>query len=130
MKYTLAVYGAPYSTQASQTALQFATAALELGHSIYRIFFYMDGVHNATDLAAPPQDEQNIPAEWAALIDAHKIDAVICVAAALRRGIVDKAEAERYEKPAYNMSNSFTISGLGQLVDASIESDRLITFGA
>jgi len=89
----------------------------------------MDGVHNATGISLPPQDEQNIPADWAALISQHGIDAVVCIAAALRRGVIDKTESERYEKPAHNLSGSFSLSGLGQLVEAGIESDRLITFG-
>lgn len=130
MKYSLAIYGAPYSSQAPDTAYQFAKAALAAGHEIYRLFFYMDGVHNATEIAAPPQDEQNIPALWSELIQAHNIDAVVCIAAALRRGVLDQTEADRYEKPSCNLAPGFTLSGLGQLVEAGIESDRLITFGA
>jgi tRNA 2-thiouridine synthesizing protein D len=129
MKYSLAIYGAPYSSQAPQTALLFAQALLDAGHSIARVFFYMDGVHNATGISSPPQNEQNIPADWAALISQHGIDAVVCIAAALRRGVIDKAESERYEKPAHNLSEPFGLSGLGQLVEAGIDSDRLITFG-
>ncbi len=129
MKYTLAIYGAPYSSQAPQTALSFAKSLLESGHSIYRLFFYMDGVHNASAIAVPPQDEVNIPAEWSALIRKYDLDAVVCIAAALRRGIIDKTEAERYEVSAHNFAEGFTLSGLGQLVDAGIASDRLITFG-
>lgn len=130
MKYSLAIYGAPYSSEAPDTAYEFAKAALAAGHEIYRLFFYMDGVHNATELAAPPQDEQNIPARWSELIQTHQIDAVVCIAAALRRGVLDQAEADRYEKSGHNLAPGFTLSGLGQLIDAGIESDRLITFGA
>ena len=129
MKFSLAIYGAPYSSQAPDTAYQFAKAALAAGHEIYRLFFYMDGVQNASQLATPPQDEQNIPQRWNELIKAHNIDAVVCIAAALRRGLLDKAEAARYEKEADNLAEGFSLSGLCQLVDAGIESDRLITFG-
>ena len=54
---------------------------------------------------------------------------VVCIAAALKRGILNQEEAERYEKPAHNLRDGFAISGLGQLVDAALMSDRLITFG-
>lgn len=129
MKFSLAIYGAPYSSQAPETAYRFARAALAAGHEIYRLFFYMEGVHNAAGLATPPQDEQNIPDCWSALIREHKIDAVVCIAAALRRGILDEEEARRYEKPGESLADGFALSGLGQLIDAGIESDRLITFG-
>ncbi|WP_211830541.1 sulfurtransferase complex subunit TusD [Kistimonas asteriae] len=130
MQYTLAIYGAPYSSQACQTALNFARAAIHRGHSIYRVFFYQDGVHTASTLAVPPQDESHLYAEWEALAKDHSIDMVICISAALRRGVLDEAESERYEKPHANMSPAFTVSGLGQLIDGAIHGDRLMTFGA
>jgi tRNA 2-thiouridine synthesizing protein D len=54
---------------------------------------------------------------------------VLCVAAAQRRGIVDDGEAERNGKDATNMAPGFRISGLGQLIEGGVESDRLIVFG-
>ena len=128
MLFSLAVYGAPYSHQCAESAYQFTKAALETGHGIYRIFFYQDGVYNASNLTTPPQDEQNIPQRWVALAQAHQIDLVVCVAAALRRGMLNEEEANRHEKPAANVHSQFTISGLGQLIDAGVHSDRLITF--
>ena len=130
MNYALAVYGATGSSQASQTALNFARAALDSGHGISRVFFYQDGVHNGSSLSNPPQDEANIPAEWQALVREHDIDAVVCIAAALRRGIIDKDESERYELAGSNLASGFQLSGLGQLLESLVESDRLITFGA
>lgn len=90
----------------------------------------MDGVHNATVLATPPQDEINLASQWQTFAKTHNIDLVVCVAAALRRGVLDAKEAERYEKSTHNIAEGFTISGLGQLLDAAVMSDRLITFGA
>ena len=129
MKYSLAIYTSPYSSQGSETAYQFARAALELGHEIYRLFFYMDGVQNATMLAVAPQDETDIAARWATLVREHDIDAVVCVAAALKRGLLNETESRRYEKHAHNMDPAYDLSGLGQLVDAGMQSDRLISFG-
>ncbi|HSX49842.1 MAG TPA: sulfurtransferase complex subunit TusD [Cellvibrio sp.] len=129
MIFSLAVYSAPYSSQASYSAYQFATAALGQGHSLHRVFFYQDGVHNATNLAAPPQDEFNLQQAWERLAQHHNLDLVVCIAAALRRGILDDNEAKRYEKPSHNLAKDFTISGLGQLVEAAVISDRLISFG-
>lgn len=129
MIFSLAVYSAPYSSQASYSAYQFAVAALSQGHNLHRVFFYQDGVHNATSLAAPPQDEFNLQLAWQRLAKEHNLDLVVCIAAALRRGILDASEAKRYDKPSHNLASEFTVSGLGQLVEAAVMSDRLISFG-
>ncbi len=55
MKFSMAVHGPPYTSQASTTALRFARAALAAGHTIPRVFFYHDGVHSASALAVPPR---------------------------------------------------------------------------
>lgn len=127
MIFSLAVYAPPYSSQASHTAYQFAMALLRKGHTLHRVFFYHDGVHNTTLLGTPPQDELDLYEAWSDLSQRH--DLVICIAAALKRGILNSEESLRYSKPAHNINNSYSVSGLGQLVDAAIMSDRLITFG-
>jgi len=129
VKLSLMVLGAPGSSQASATAYRFANCAIEQGHSLYRLFFYHDGVHNGSNLIDPPQDEINQPHRWQILSEKNNIDMVVCVASAARRGIVDAAEAKRRALPGANLRNGFDLSGLGQLVDATINSDRLITFG-
>lgn len=130
MKFSIVVHGAPYSTQASLSALHFATAVLEEGHELYRVFFYQDGVYNANRLVTPPQDETDIVSRWSNFGLENDVDLVTCIASSLRRGILDGTEAERYEKPAGNMAPGFVISGLGQLIEACITSDRVMTFGA
>ena len=129
MKFTLVILGAPYSSAASFSAWRFCRAALESNQQITRLFFYADGVHNATALAAPPQDEIDLPAQWSTLIREHNLDAVVCIAAALRRGVLDEAERDRYRKQAANLGAEFSLSGLGQLIEATAHSDRTITFG-
>lgn len=130
LRFSLAVYAAPYSSQGSQTALDFARALVAAGHTIERVFFYRDGVHTASHLTAPPQDELDLTQEWQILARAHQFELVVCIAAALRRGVLDQQEAARYSKPSHNLASGFQIAGLGQLLDAAVHSDRLITFGA
>ena len=129
MKFAIQVNEGPYQHQAVDTAYQFAKAAIAKGHEIFRVFFYHDGVNNATDLAVPPQDDRNITKLWIELAEANNIDMVVCIAAAQRRGLLDKNEAERQGKRTDNIAPVFRISGLGQLVEAGIQSDRLVTFG-
>lgn len=129
MIFSLSITEAPYSHQAATTAYHFAKAALGKGHSIYRVFFSNNGVHSGSALACPPEAEINISKQWLELAKGHNIDLVVCVAAALRRGILDADEAKRQGKANGNLAKGYTISGLGQLVEAGIESDRLISFG-
>lgn len=129
MKFSVLVSEGPYTHQASDSAFKFIEAALEKGHEIFRIFFYHDGVNNGTRLATPPQDDRNIVNRWSDLAEKHSLDLVLCIAAAQRRGIADPDEAKRQGKDADNIAPGFHISGLGQLIEAGIESDRLVTFG-
>lgn len=118
MKFGVLVSEGPYTHQATDSAYQFCVAAIKKGHAIQRVFFYHDGVNNATKLTEPPQDDRHIVNRWSALHAEHKVDLVVCVAAALRRGIKDEI-----------LAPGFRISGLGQLVDSGVKADRLVTFG-
>jgi len=129
MKLAVLVNEGPYTHQASDTAYQFTKAALEKGHEIFRVFFYNDGVNNGTRLTVPPQDDRHIVNRWSELGQKHKLDLVVCIAAAQRRGLLDENEAKRQGKDANNIAPGFRISGLGQLIEAGIKADRLVTFG-
>lgn len=129
MLYAIIINEGPYTHQASDTAYLFARAAVELGHTIFRIFFYHDGVYNGSRYVLPPQDDRNIPDRWTKLAIQYGIDLVICVAAAQRRGVLDQDVAVCNGKDGNNIAAGFRISGLGQLIEAGIEADRLLIFG-
>ena len=115
MKFGLLVSEGPYTHQASDSAYQFVVAALARA-TRYACFSttrrqQRDPPHRAA--GRPPCGNR-----WSALSVEHKVDLVVCVAAALRRGIKEEV-----------LAPGFRISGLGQLVDSGIKADRLITFG-
>lgn len=118
MKLGILINEGPFTHQASDSAYQFATAALKKGHEIIRVFFYHDGVNNSTKFADPPSDDRNLVQQWSKMAEEHGVELIVCVAAAMRRGINDDA-----------LAPGFQISGLGQLIEAGIEADRLVTFG-
>ncbi len=118
MRFGILVNEGPFTHQASDTAYQFAKAAIGKGHKVGRVFFYHDGVNNANKLSEPQADDRNLVALWSKLGTEHGIDLVVCVAAAMRRGIKDDL-----------LPAGFRISGLGQLIEAGIASDRLVVFG-
>ncbi|MBL4681047.1 MAG: sulfurtransferase complex subunit TusD [Pseudomonadales bacterium] len=129
MKFSIAIYGGPNDSQAPLSALHFAKAVLSSGHTLYRVFFYNEAVVVANELMVAPQDELNLNQAWSEFSKNHDIDLVVCIASALRRGMLNESEANRYEKNNHNISPAFTVSGLGQLIDAGIQSDRLVSFG-
>ncbi len=129
MKFSILINEGPYQHQASDSAYKFIEAALEAGHEIFRVFFYHDGVNNSTRYTVPPQDDRNIQVRWSELAEKHDLDMVVCIAAAQRRGILDENEAQRQGKDGDNIAPGFRISGLGQLIEAGIQADRLVTFG-
>ncbi|MNR63986.1 putative sulfurtransferase DsrE [compost metagenome] len=54
---------------------------------------------------------------------------MVCIAAALRRGVLNEEEAQRYQRSAASVEAPWALSGLGQLHDAIQDADRLICFG-
>ncbi|MBD9415021.1 sulfurtransferase complex subunit TusD [Pseudomonas sp. PDM16] len=128
MKFAIALF-APAHAPSSRRALRFAQAALDGGHEIVRLFFYQDGVHSASSNTVSPQDELDLAGEWHGFVQQHSLDAVVCIAAALRRGVLNSEEAQRYGKPAANLDKPWELSGLGQLHEAAQMADRLVCFG-
>ncbi|CAI8717303.1 sulfurtransferase complex subunit TusD [Pseudomonas sp. IT-P258] len=128
MKFAIAVFSAAHAPS-SRRALLFAQAALAGGHEIVRLFFYQDGVYNASASVVTPQDELDLPRQWHAFVSDHQLDGVVCIAAALRRGVLNEEEARRYQREAVAVGAPWELSGLGQLHDAAQDADRLICFG-
>ncbi len=118
MKIAIMITEGPFTHQASDSAYRFAVAALAKGHEIYRVFFYNDGVYNANRLSEPQSDDRNLVALWSKLGTENNLDLVVCVAAALRRGVKEDI-----------LADGFRISGLGQYVEAGIQADRSVVFG-
>jgi len=128
MKFAIALFSAAHAPS-SRRALLFAQAALAGGHEIVRLFFYQDGVHNASSSVVTPQDELDLPRQWRTFVTEHRLDGVVCIAAALRRGVLNAEEAGRYQREAVAVAAPWELSGLGQLHDAVQDADRLICFG-
>ncbi len=119
MKFAILVNEGPFGHQATASALSFAQAVLTGGHELVRVFFYMDGVYNANRLASPPAGECSTARAWSELAAESRVDLVVCIAAGMARGVREA-----------NLAPGFRISGLGQMVEAAVLADRLVTFGA
>ncbi len=129
MIYSLLILASPHNGDTVHTAQAFARALLARDHSIQRVFFLDDGVLNGSAKQVYPQDEQAPVDGWVELAEQHGVELILCVSSALKRGMLDAGEAERYERGEATVHPAFIISGLGQLVDATLSADRLVTFG-
>ena len=122
------VTGPAYGTQQASSAFQFAQALIVEGHELSSVFFYREGVYNANQLTSPASDEFDLVRAWQQLNAQHGVALNICVAAALRRGVVDETEAGRLGLASSNLQQGFTLSGLGALAEASLTCDRVVQF--
>ena len=129
MKIGLLILNSPYASAACNTAQRYADAALRAGHEIPRIFFYHEGVYQGSGYNAPAQDEENSVSRWAEISQSGNTELILCVASASRRGIHDETESRRHNLGAANIHPEFTLAGLGQLIEAAQDYDRLLTFG-
>ncbi len=129
MQYAIQISAGPHESNISYSAYQFIKAALEKKHDIFRVFFYQQGIYHAFKYAIPPDDEFQMTKKWSALASQYDIDLVVCISAAQRRGLLSSDEAKRQGKADMDLADGFRISGLGQLLEATLVSDRFIEFG-
>lgn len=102
--------GHPELTESSQSAWRFCSAALTKEHQIIRVFFLHDATHQAFSNNA-------LSDAWHALSQQHNFSLEVCVTAIDKLGMHED-----------DLQQGFSARGLGQLVDASIQADRTVTF--
>lgn len=127
MKLALVITGAPHDSQAAVSAWLTASAAVEAGHQVMRVFLHGDGVHLAGPCPVSVNPANDWHRKWSDLILAHGIPATACVGSASRRGVFDQGEAERHDRSA-NVLDGWALGGLGDWVEAEYQADRIIHF--
>ena len=123
MDISILVQGSPTSTRACHSALDFAASVADSEHHLFRVFFYQEAVNIGAKHFDTPLDEPNLQTKWLKLSQQHDIELVLCVSAAQRRGISQAGDHD-------TVADGFVVSGLGQLIEAMLESDRLVSFTA
>ena len=91
---------------------------LEKGHRLARVFFYQDGVLNASSLQWRPADETHIETRWREFAQQQQLELALCITGSLGRGITDSKEAERNGLANSNVQAPWALTGLGQLIEA------------
>ncbi|MGF1743257.1 sulfurtransferase complex subunit TusD [Vibrio profundum] len=128
LTYTLLVTGSLYGSQSARNAYMFAKELLTQGHQLVSVFFYQDGVLNASAYSVPANDEFDLVSAWRQLEKDHAVRLETCVSAALRRGVVSEAESEQHKLDGQNFSAQFSQVGLGSLAEAMLTQDRVVEF--
>jgi tRNA 2-thiouridine synthesizing protein D len=128
MRFAIQINSSPYHSNAGLTAYRFIQAVLAAQHEVVRVFFYHDGIYHAFKYATPPDDELALTQRWTELANTYQLDLVVCISAAQRRGLLHSDEAQRQGKLDNDLADGFRISGLGQLIEATLLADRFIVF--
>ncbi len=126
--FSLLLTQSPYSGPSHILAQQFVHALLAQGHTLQRVFFYQDAVFAGLSTQNPVQGQLSITQQWQSLAAGYGFPLQICIANALRRGVSDETEQQRYNLPAATLAEGFELTGLGEMAEAALDSDRIIDF--
>ena len=117
VKFAFLVCTAPYTFQNSDTLYQMIDAALELGHAVTGVFFFVDGVINASQKIKVEPGVRNLPEKLRHLVE-MSIPVAICSACAEYRGVTEE-----------DLIDGVDYAGLMTFADFLAEADKLIAFG-
>lgn len=126
--FTILMRSSPFAGTQHHLAQRFIKAAVANGHCIRRVFFYQDAVYAALGTQQPVQGQISATATWQTLAQDSNFPLQVCIANALRRGVTDKQESERYNIPANTCADGFELAGLGEMAEAVTDSDRIVEF--
>ena len=112
MRFALLVQADSAQCPSAISALRFAEAVAASEHTLAGVFFQGDGVQVAQRFRRPPRDESDLQARWAKVSEVCTLPLQLCVASALRRGLVDGPEAERAGLEAATLALPFELAGL------------------
>lgn len=145
LHYTIILTHSPNQLESNLSAQKLVAEIIGQGDSIDRIFFYQDACYIGLTTQIPGQGLQSSFQGWVDLHIEHSIPLQACIANSIRRGVLDKDEAQRYSGNTLNNSQSqnitkksasnlvqnlhqdFQLVGLGELAEACHSSDRIIT---
>lgn len=129
MRFALLVQGDPAQSPSAISALRFAEAVVVSEHTLVGVFFQGDGVQVGQRFRRPPRDESDLQARWAKVSEYCALPLQLCVASALRRGLVDEQEAKRAGLAAATLTLPFELAGLATFLSHMQTADRVLTFG-
>ena len=113
--FVILITASPQNSQSHLTAIRYLNSLINRKESVSCIFFYQDAVAVANIFNQPPSDEPELLKAWRKFAKTSKVELMTCVAASFRRGVIDKEEASNRGINSANLSEHFSLAGLGQL---------------
>ena len=126
LNYTIILTQSPALSESHTTAQRLIAELIINGDNIDRVFFYQDAAYVGLKSQIPGQGLQASFIGWLNLQQQQSFPLQICIANALRRGVIDSTEANRYEA-LETLQSGFQLCGLGEIAEACQSSDRIIT---
>ena len=126
--YSILITSAPYQGQHAQRAIEFAKAAISSGHVVDNVFFYSEGVHHANHYMQEVGDEFYPLNAWKALNEEYNVALLVCITAAVKRGVVGHQEALASGATGVNLVAPFQQAGLGEFFTALHNCEKVIQF--
>jgi len=127
-EYSILITSSPFDGDAALRALGFIQGVIDNGDVVNNVFFYSEGVHHTNSLMFNTGDELFVLDDWKALADAHNIKLLVCITAAVKRGIVSELEAKENGIAYANLAAPFEQAGLGEFFSALHACNRLVQF--
>lgn len=115
MKFLVVVNESPWGSGLALAACRFVQAAIDSGIHIKAVFFREEGVYNALSGEATDALTPDLTAAWVELGSTASVRLLLCRSSRLRR------------IPATKIS-PFEDSGLTEMIELMLESDRVVTF--
>ncbi|NQZ83837.1 MAG: sulfurtransferase complex subunit TusD [Colwellia sp.] len=116
----------PPHSNLTTTAIDYIECAIQKGIKVIGVFFYQDGVLNASSYLSLPNDEYQSIKQWQRLNKEYDLPLHICVTAGEKRGLTDEIDDQTGKKTQTNINDAFILSGLGELVELSSKADRVV----
>ena len=86
------------------------------------MFFYQSGVLNASQFLSIPNDEFPLHKKWQQLYKEHSVPFYLCSTAAEKHGLMNSEEPISTDL----IADGFIVSGLGELVELTLNADRVV----
>lgn len=131
--YSILVTSSPFHGDSAMRALAFIKGVIDNGDNIDHVFFYSEGVQHTNNMMVQTGDELFALTQWKSLAEQHSVRLLVCITAAVKRGIVSEQEAIENgisvnDTPCVNLTAPFEQAGLGEFFTALHSCNRLVQF--
>lgn len=127
-EYSILITSSPFEGDTALRALAFIQGVIDNGDVVNNVFFYSEGVHHCNSLMLKTGDELFAYDGWKALAADHNVNLMVCITAAVKRGIVSEMEAKENGIAQANLTAPFEQAGLGEFFAALHNCNRLVQF--